>query len=111
MYRHVDRHVYRHMYRLWWSLCRRIPSCSTGGCALNVKANSRIADVTGLPVQVPAAPSDCGLSVGMVWHVQPPVVASQLAYAGLQLFDRDELQTWVEVGRHLRPKYFPTTTN
>jgi hypothetical protein len=43
-----------------------------GGCALNVGANSAVAAAFGLPVHVPAAPSDCGLAVGSAWLVAPP---------------------------------------
>ena len=43
-----------------------------GGCALNIKANSRIRKEFGIPVYVPAAPNDGGLSIGAAWHLTPP---------------------------------------
>ena len=46
----------------------------TGGCALNVRANSAVAAAfPDLPVHVPAAPSDCGLGVGAAWILTPPL--------------------------------------
>jgi predicted NodU family carbamoyl transferase len=44
----------------------------SGGVALNVVANTHIAEVTGYPVYVPSSPSDCGLSIGMAWLATPP---------------------------------------
>lgn len=59
----------------------------TGGGALNVLANARIREATGLPVYVPSAPSDCGLSIGAAWHVMPPPMhhVESLAFKGLAL--------------------------
>lgn len=46
----------------------------TGGCALNVLANSQVQRAfPTLPVHVPAAPSDCGLAVGSAWLLAPPL--------------------------------------
>lgn len=42
--------------------CRRI--LLTGGCALNVKLNSLIFDLTGKEVMVLPVPGDCGISLG-----------------------------------------------
>jgi hypothetical protein len=44
-----------------------------GGCALNVRVNSKVAAAfPNLPVHVPAAPSDCGIGIGSAWLVRPP---------------------------------------
>jgi carbamoyltransferase len=78
----------------------------TGGCALNVLANSKVQQAfPHLQVHVPAAPSDCGLAVGSAWLLVPPLPrplssaatatrphapqfpVQQLQYAGLPLFD------------------------
>lgn len=47
----------------------------TGGCALNVVANERVRTTLGVPVHVPPAPNDAGISVGALWSVTPPVGA------------------------------------
>lgn len=47
----------------------------TGGCALNVVANERVRQTLGLPIHVPPAPNDAGISVGALWSVSPPVEA------------------------------------
>ena len=64
----------------------------TGGCALNVRVNSVVAQrFPHLPVHVPAAASDCGLAVGSAWLVRPPLPLGgppvQLQYQGPRLFD------------------------
>ncbi len=56
----------------------------TGGCALNVVANERIRRRFDLPVHVPPAPNDAGISVGALWSVEPP--SGPLSpYVGLDL--------------------------
>lgn len=45
----------------------------TGGCALNVVANDRVRRTLGMPVHVPPAPNDAGISVGALWSASPPV--------------------------------------
>lgn len=47
----------------------------SGGCALNVKVNAAVGRAFNLPVYIPAAPNDGGLTVGGVWLVQPPLPA------------------------------------
>ena len=74
-----------------------------GGCALNILANtyvqracSKIHSCGG--VYVPAAPSDCGLSVGAAWHVVPRLPDAPrrgLQYAGVPLFDIEDLPQYV----------------
>ena len=62
----------------------------SGGCALNVLANSRIEAELQLPVSVSPAPNDCGLAVGAAWHVRVPTArppVRDMAYAGPLLFD------------------------
>lgn len=73
----------------------------TGGCALNVKANSRIKEELGLPVYVPSAPNDGGLTAGFVWSVQPPCKVGQhhLTYLGAPLWDRSMLGTYMHSRR------------
>lgn len=69
----------------------------TGGCALNVLANSRIQkQYPELPVYVPAAPSDCGLAVGAAWHVHRPPAREPLQYMGFDLWDADKATTTLD---------------
>eukprot|EP00947_MAST-08B_sp_MAST-8B-sp1_P001977 g1977.t1 len=44
----------------------------TGGCALNIKVNSRVQRDFGLPVWTTSSPHDGGLAVGAAWTVAPP---------------------------------------
>jgi carbamoyltransferase len=78
----------------------------TGGPALNVLANQLICEnltsgcdvipsaSSDLPqgIHVPAAPSDCGLSVGALWKVIPPLVRQPLQYLGFRLWDLEDLE-------------------
>lgn len=44
----------------------------TGGCALNVVANEGVRKALNIPLHVPPAPNDGGISVGALWSVSPP---------------------------------------
>jgi len=58
----------------------------TGGCGLNVLVNSAVARAfPHLPVYVPAAPSDCGLSIGQAWLVAPPPARAFVTSAKLSV--------------------------
>ena len=54
----------------------------SGGVGLNVLASARVREAVGLPVHVPAAPSDCGLSVGAALHAAAPPLPPPLPAAG-----------------------------
>lgn len=54
-----------------------------GGCALNVIMNTKIRKHFGIPVHVPSAPSDCGISAGSIWACFPPKEKHNLTYMGL----------------------------
>lgn len=58
----------------------------TGGCALNVVANERVRKTFGLPVHVPPAPNDAGITVGALWSVEPPRAALG-PFVGSELVD------------------------
>lgn len=59
----------------------------TGGCALNVIANSYLARVFAMPLWVPPHPGDGGLSIGAAWQLQRPPAREPLQHAGPALFD------------------------
>lgn len=58
----------------------------TGGCALNVVANERVRKTFGVPVHVPPAPNDGGVTVGALWSVELPV-GELSPFAGPELLD------------------------
>ena len=63
----------------------------SGGCALNVLANSFLERRFGVRVWVPPAPGDGGLVVGAAWQVQQPPRARGVRWEG----DREGLaQRW-----------------
>lgn len=62
----------------------------TGGCALNVVANERVRKTLGVPVHVPPAPNDAGISIGALWSVSPPVQAASPFVGPELVFDVDE---------------------
>ena len=70
----------------------------TGGCALNVLANQRLADALQrrtrpLDIYVPPAPNDSGQALGMLWAARPPAgFPGSLQYAGFDLWDRDDVE-------------------
>ena len=88
---------------------QQIPLCLSGGCALNVSFNEKLARRLRIPVFVPPNPNDCGLAVGALLLYQPPRERVDLTYAGLPLLDLERLDqhapkfriTPVEVARLL----------
>jgi carbamoyltransferase len=49
-----------------------LPICLSGGCALNVSMNQRLAEISGLPIFVPPNPNDCGLAAGALLFTANP---------------------------------------
>lgn len=78
----------------------------TGGCALNVLTNQLLHDslaTRGTPgtsapgIHVPVAPNDCGLAVGGLWSITPPLKSPQpLQYLGFRLWDGHLLEKLAE---------------
>ena len=74
----------------------------TGGCGLNVLTNQLLHDSLASKVEVepqppgihvPVAPNDCGLAVGGLFAVTPPLKSPQpLQYLGFRLWDADVLE-------------------
>lgn len=73
----------------------RLPVCLSGGCALNVVTNEKLARKTGLPIFVPPNPSDCGLALGAILQHYPPRERINVTYAGLPLLDVNKLSELV----------------
>jgi carbamoyltransferase len=60
----------------------RLPICVTGGCALNVVLNQRLADMLEIPIFVPPNPNDCGLAQGALLLQSRPALAATVTYTG-----------------------------
>lgn len=57
----------------------------SGGVALNVINNTLIKETFNLPVHIPSAPNDCGISVGSIYAKYPPKKKQNITYKGLPL--------------------------
>ena len=68
----------------------------TGGCALNVIANSYLERVFAVNVYAPPHPGDGGLSVGAAWQLRRPPSREPLQHAGPALFDLDALEAHID---------------
>ena len=76
------------------------PICITGGCALNIIANSKIEQRFGVEVFVAPNSSDCGLAVGMLADLIRPSHAWDVTYAGVDIIDKDTFEfsdEWTDV--------------
>ena len=60
----------------------RLPVCLTGGCALNVILNQRLADMLEVPIFVPPNPNDCGLAQGALLLQSRPALPATVTYSG-----------------------------
>jgi len=93
----LQRQWQQRSFKLLESLLEKIDSpvdgiVLVGGCALNVQANQFIEDNLGLQIFVPSAPNDCGLSVGGVFSLTPPVRRQAMQYLGFRLWDLEILE-------------------
>jgi carbamoyltransferase len=68
-----------------------LPVVFTGGCALNIIHNTKLAQ--SREVFVPPNPSDTGLAVGLVCSVIRPANIVDCTYLGPEVWDRAELST------------------
>ncbi|MBN8627378.1 MAG: hypothetical protein J0M17_18020 [Planctomycetes bacterium] len=69
----------------------KLPVCLSGGCALNVITNEKLARTIDYPVFVPPNPNDCGLPLGAILQHFPPQYPIQITYAGVPLLDAGKL--------------------
>ena len=75
----------------------------SGGCALNIKLNSRLSHEFKLPVHVPPAPCDAGLSAGATFAVHYKAALAPMAFKGLPVSDamRAGMRGWMDANpRH-----------
>jgi carbamoyltransferase len=66
-----------------------LPICLTGGCALNIIANTKIEQYFQREIFVAPNSSDCGLAVGMVADLLRPAEPIDITYAGVDILDKD----------------------
>jgi carbamoyltransferase len=72
-----------------------LPICLTGGCALNILANTKIKERYNRHVFVAPNSSDCGLAVGILADICKPEKPWDVTYAGLPALDQDLLMRYV----------------
>tara|TARA_B110000858_G_scaffold138880_1_gene157715 strand:+ start:1341 stop:2936 length:1596 start_codon:yes stop_codon:yes gene_type:complete len=65
------------------------PIVLTGGCALNIIANSKIEQMFDREVFVAPNSSDCGLAIGMLADLERPQQPWDVTYAGVDILDRN----------------------
>lgn len=68
-----------------------LPIGLSGGCALNILANTRVKKEIGREVFIGPGPSDCGIALGMMLSYLKPAVAYDATYSGLELLDKHSL--------------------
>jgi carbamoyltransferase len=66
---------------------QKVPICVTGGCALNVITNQKLADSFDLPIFVPPNPNDCGLAQGAILLRSRPRTQVNVTYSGISAVD------------------------
>ena len=59
----------------------------SGGVALNVINNTLIKETFKLPVHVPSAPNDCGISIGSIFAKFPHLKMENITYKGLPIIE------------------------
>jgi carbamoyltransferase len=64
----------------------------TGGVALNVINNTLIKETFDLPVHIPSAPNDCGISLGSIYAKFPSHKKQNITYLGLPLHNNVQQQ-------------------
>jgi carbamoyltransferase len=74
----------------------RLPICISGGCALNVIVNQRLAEIVDLPIFIPPNPNDCGLALGALLSKAAPHHPVNVTYSGIGIVDRRDLSETVE---------------
>jgi carbamoyltransferase len=68
-----------------------LPVCITGGCALNITLNTKLASEFNRTVFVGPNPNDCGIATGMILNELKPKTPIDITYSGIPLLDIDML--------------------
>lgn len=74
-----------------------LPIIITGGCALNILLNTKVAErYPGRPVYVAPNSNDCGIAFGLLAAFNKPSTPVDITYAGPELLDMNAFPGWVE---------------
>ncbi len=73
-----------------------LPICLTGGCALNIVFNTKVKERYGREVFVGPAPSDCGMTIGMLAGLIKPEQPFDATYLGPEALDKNMLPQFIE---------------
>lgn len=73
-----------------------LPICITGGCGLNILLNTKIKEITGMPVFVGPSPSDCGIAIGAMLKFLKPKKQIDLTYKGIPILDKHVLHQYLQ---------------
>lgn len=82
--------------------------CLSGGCALNVLFNERLARKHGWGndfLFIPPNSDDGGLALGQHFLVDPPTKQVDVAYNGLPILDKGEFQQYLTNRKHKKISY------
>ena len=86
--------AFLNIFNFFHSKYPNLPVCITGGGALNVLVNERLKTEIGVDVFVAPNPSDCGLSLGLLYLATNKKFPN-VTYSGLPILDIDNLKNFV----------------
>lgn len=86
---HAFELVFMEIIEPWLEKYPGLPLCISGGCGLNIIANTVIRNKFQRDVFVGPNPNDCGISVGMMLDYLRPEQPYDATYAGSILYDID----------------------
>jgi carbamoyltransferase len=81
--------VFIEIIRPWINRYPGLPICISGGCALNIIANTTVRNEFNREVFVGPNPNDCGITVGMMLDHLRPERPYDATYSGSLLYDLD----------------------
>jgi carbamoyltransferase len=73
---------------------KNLPVVLTGGCALNILLNTKLAKIRN--VFVPPNPNDCGIALGTLLYKLKPSKVIDITYAGPEAWDSHLLMEYVD---------------
>lgn len=72
-----------------------LPICFSGGCALNITLNTRIAQELNKEIFIGPNPNDSGLTIGFALSIIKPKTPYDSTYVGAELYDKELLPTYI----------------
>ncbi len=94
----------------YFDLYPNLPICMSGGCALNILLNTRLATEYNRQVFVGPNPNDCGIALGMMLNELKPLKPFDATYSGLELLDIDCLPSYIQNSHNTITSYFDIDT-